>query len=101
MKTDNGDFIPNIVTWSNTFKKLYKLKKKTPQYIQDEIKNAVRNLRNSNEPESLGEKKTGPLSGCRSYELNYDNRILYSIYRDRDQIEIKLHKVCNHKQVYG
>ncbi|MFH1256487.1 MAG: hypothetical protein V1494_04285 [Candidatus Diapherotrites archaeon] len=97
-----GEQITNTIIRTHTFDKLYKKKKKQPKYIIKEVNEALLTLRNAEQPEKLGSKKGGPLKGFRAYELRHcANRILFSITRGNVESSIILHKVCNHKQVYG
>ena len=87
---------------SSTFKKLYRMKGKNySKHDIEKLDKFLVDLRNANEPEKLGEKKKGKLNGLRAHHLNNNDRALFSINRRGRQTEISLHKVCNHKQVYG
>ena len=87
---------------SSTFKKLYKRKvKKSPDFIVNKVKEALRQLKENPIPESLGNLKKGELRGIRAIELGNKNRLSYEVIRNDGQVIVNLHKVCTHDQVYG
>lgn len=98
-----GDPIANQIVHTSAFEKLYKKKmKRQPDFIIQEVDDAIEALRTSERPESLGPKKKGILGGTRAFELSHNaNRILYSVSREGEVCTVVLHKVCNHKEVYG
>jgi len=93
----------NTVTFTKTFKRLYKMKqKKVPKSIFDRVNDAIKKLSEADRPDLLGVYKRGPLTGILAYELGNKNRLLYVIkYDEFRQKEIILLKVCSHKDVYN
>lgn len=92
----------NYVVATSQFKRLYKRKlRKAPMELLNKINDALLSLRNHPAPESLGGLKRGPLAGLFAYELDRENRILYSVNRTRERSTVCLLRVCSHKEVYG
>jgi mRNA-degrading endonuclease RelE of RelBE toxin-antitoxin system len=94
--------MPNEVVYTAEFKKLYEMKgEKSPQYIMKKVKEGLIELRNSDEPERLGVRKKGKLSKYYAYDISRGHRILYCVERKDDKIVVFLHRVRDHKNVYG
>ena len=88
----------NEVVFTPTFKKLYKIKQRSQKFILEGVDSAITNLKNSENPKSLGERKKGNLQEFLSYKIGSKYRILYDV---KDDGRIYLYKVCSHKRVYG
>ena len=82
--------------FTRRFKKAYK---KLDKIRQEQVNEAIRQLANSNVPETLGIKKKGPLRSVYAYELGLGCRILYQV--DHNERVIFFLRVCHHKEVYG
>ena len=61
----------------------------------------INELRNSERPEMIGDRKRGELFGYYSYEISRGHRILYRVERKDGVVSVLLHRVCDHKNVYG
>jgi addiction module RelE/StbE family toxin len=87
---------------TSKFSKLLRKKNEesSQRYVIKKILAAIELLRNSEKPESLGEKKKGKLRECYAYELTKSSRLLYQVERREGKIHIVLLRVCNHKQTY-
>lgn len=87
------------MTWnidlSASFKKQYKKKEK---WLQNKIDEALKELKHSNNPLNLGEKKKGRLQFY-ALDLTYSDRLAYDINSKNNTV--RLLKVCSHKVVYG
>jgi len=92
----------NELAVTSKFQKLLKKKNKesSQRYVINKISTAIESLRNSENPESLGEKKKGKLRECYAYELTKSSRLLYQVERREEKIRIVLLRVCSHKQTY-
>jgi len=90
----------NLITTSKFSKLLRKKEESFQDYVITKISEAIELLRNSENPESLGEKKKGKLKGLYAYELTKSSRLLYKVERREGKIYVVLLRVCNHKQVY-
>lgn len=92
----------NKLTFTTTFKRLYKKKSKAQGFIIDKVNNAIKELSETDRPDKLGVYKKGKLEGTLAYELGSSNRILYQIRAGQEGTrEVILLKVCSHKDVYG
>lgn len=66
--------------------------------LQNKADEAIQTLIESERPDLLGDRKTGPRRGCYTWSLGRQCRILYyPIYADN---LIKFLRICSHKQVY-
>jgi addiction module RelE/StbE family toxin len=92
----------NELAVTSKFQKLLKKKNKesSQRYVINKISTAIESLRNSENPEPLGEKKKGKLRECYAYELTKSSRLLYQVERREEKIRIVLLRVCSHKQTY-
>jgi len=81
---------------SNRFKKRYQ--EKTPEQ-QAQVDEAIKSLVQCNDPRTLGRSKQGKIKGCYGHDLDFHNRILYSV--DPVRREIHFLRVCSHDEVYG
>ena len=92
----------NQVVFTSEFKRLYKAKMgKSPKPLMERIEAMLIELRDSDEPERLGIHKKGKLSGYYAYEASRGHRILYRVEREGGEATVYLHRVCDHKNVYG
>lgn len=91
----------NKLVYTTTFKHLYKKKLKAPKFITDKVNDAIRELSETDRPDSVGIYKKGNLKGVWAYELGNSNRLLYTINNSHGAKEVVLLKVCSHKDVYG
>lgn len=81
---------------------MYKKKlKKSPGYITERVKAALKELSENPRPETLGPLKKGELRYFRSYELGRSHRLIYKVNKDSEPVEVILLKVCSHKDAYG
>ena len=88
------------MTWmiirSDRFKDRYK--QKTPKQ-QAQVDEALTLLVQSKDPRILARPKQGKLRGCYGHDIDFHNRILFSL--DLAKHEIHFHRVCSHEEVYG
>ena len=82
------------------FKKRLKWKDRHQRFLMPEIEEAMHQLENSDNPESLGRKKKGDLADVYGFDLSHSSRLLYRVVRDGLPIKVVLLRVCNHKQTY-
>jgi mRNA-degrading endonuclease RelE of RelBE toxin-antitoxin system len=92
----------NIVS-TKTFARLLNKKKRegSLKYIYEKVEETIGLLKESRNPEEIGESKKANLKGTYSIRLNDWSRILYTVNRVGENLEVTLLRVCNHKQVYG
>jgi len=94
--------LPNEIVFTSEFGRLYKTKKeKSPKTLIEKIENGLIELRHADEPERLGTLKKGKLSSYYSYDISRGHRILYRVERRGGNVVVYLHRVCDHKNVYG
>ena len=81
---------------SDRFKERYKSK---TQKMQTKVDDAIKLLCGSKDPRTHGRAKYGSLEGAYGHDLDFRNRILFSV--DFVKREIYFLRVCSHKEVYG
>jgi addiction module RelE/StbE family toxin len=93
----------NNIAYTNKFSKLLRKKQKegSLRYLLKKIEEAITLLKESDNPQALGERKEGELKGLYAYTLNDSSRILYTVDKKEGIFEITLLRVCDHKQAYG
>jgi mRNA-degrading endonuclease RelE of RelBE toxin-antitoxin system len=93
----------NNIVPTKKFAKLLKKKEKdgSLRYIVKRVEDTINLLKESSNPEEIGDSKDGDLKGTYSIRLNDRSRILYMVNRVGENLEVTLLRVCNHKQVYG
>ncbi|MCL2143070.1 MAG: type II toxin-antitoxin system RelE/ParE family toxin [Methanomassiliicoccaceae archaeon] len=92
----------NDLIFSSQFGKLYRIKRKrSAKELMEKVDNGIAALRHSDRPEMIGTHKKGRLSGYYSYEISSGHRILYKVERTEGAVHVYLHRVCDHKNVYG
>lgn len=91
----------NVLRPSMTFQSLYgKKKSKFPELVERTEKILIK-LRESDDPESLGVKKSGELREYRTIRINDNHRIMYRVTREDGKTVVHLFRICNHKVVYA
>lgn len=88
--------MPWTIVRSDRFKERYKAK--TPKQ-QVQVDDAIKRLVECKDPRTLGRPKQGKIRGCYGHELDFHNRILYTV--DSAKKEIHFLRVCSHGEVYG
>ena len=88
--------------FSSQFKRLYAAKrKKSSKELMKKVNDGISELRNADRPEMIGVRKKGKLQNFYSYEISEGHRILYRVERKDGTVLVHLHRVCDHKNVYG
>jgi mRNA-degrading endonuclease RelE of RelBE toxin-antitoxin system len=92
----------NEMVFSPHFVRLYAAKrKKSPEHLMKKVDDGIAELRNSDSPDILGVRKKGELNDYYSFEISRGHRILCQVERKKDTVSVHLHRVCDHKNVYG
>jgi Txe/YoeB family toxin of Txe-Axe toxin-antitoxin module len=76
-------------------------RKRSPEHLIRKVNDGISELRNSDIPDIIGIRKKGKLNEYFSYEISRGHRILYNVERRGGIVSVHLHRVCDHKNVYG
>ncbi|MDR0198873.1 MAG: hypothetical protein LBI08_03930 [Methanomassiliicoccaceae archaeon] len=92
----------NKMVFTSQFEKLYMMKRKrSSKELMERVDGGIIELRHSDAPEMIGARKKGKLYKFYSYDISRGHRILYRVERKDGIVFVHLHRVCDHKNVYG
>lgn len=65
----------------------------------EKLNEMVELLKHEDDPRRVGDRKAGQFKGVYTIRLSKQHRLMYQVIDDKH--EVRLHKIGDHKQVYG